>query len=172
MNRLFILALLWIALGAIAAGTASATTALRPFNVNELTDRSTLVIRGEVERIESERQGDAIFTNIDIVSMETWKGNAQVGRVQLRVYGGSSDGLRTTVIGAPCWGGGEEAVLFLVSNGPSTYDVLALGQGKFHVAADGRLERDLDGIAFVEPAAEVMPETVPALKSAVLAAMR
>lgn len=171
MFRLSLCTLLCLAAGAIAI-PADATTALQAYSVSELTNRSTLVLRGRIDRIESFQQGAAIFTDIELNPLETWKGDAPTGRVQLRVYGGSYDGIRTTVIGAPCWSEGEESVLFLVPNGPSTYDVLALAQGKFVVTAGGTLERDLSGIAFAQPATEIIPETVPALKAAVLDAIR
>lgn len=158
----------------IAGMTASAfaTTAIRPLSVEELATRADLVVRGSVESINSFRDGDRIYTNIDVRVTETWKGETEPETVRVRVYGGSADGYRTIVMGAACWGPSEEAVLFLVSNGVDTYDVLSLAEGKFHLEAEGTLERDLTGIAFAEPSLEAMPTTVTELQSAVTAALR
>jgi hypothetical protein len=162
------------ALVLIAGMTASAfaTTAIRPLSVEELATRADLVVRGSVESIDSFRDGDRIYTNIDVRVTETWKGETEPETVRVRVYGGSADGYRTIVIGAACWDPSEETVLFLVSNGVDTYDVLSLAEGKFHLAAEGTVERDLTGIAFAEPSLEVMPTTVTELQSAVTAALR
>ena len=158
----------------IAGMTASAlaTTAIRPSSVGDLTARADLVVRGSVQNVESFQDGDRIFTKIDVNVVETWKGETEPATVRVRVYGGSAGGYRTIVMGAPCWDLGEEAVLFLVANGPGTFDVLSLSEGKFHLAAGGNLERDLTGIAFAQSSLEPMPTTVNELKSAVIAALR
>jgi hypothetical protein len=153
------------------AASALATTALRPLSVDEMATRADLIVRGQVDRIDSYKDGDKIYTNIDVAIAETWKGEAETTTVRIRVYGGVADGRRTIVIGAPCWDPGEEAVLFLVGNGPGTFDVLSLAEGKFRLDA-GAAERDLTGIAFAQPSLEPMPATVDELKDAVTAALR
>src|SRR5690606_12655826 len=119
------------------SASAFATTALRPLSVEEMATRADLVVRGTVERIDSFRDGDRIYTDIDVRVSETWKGDVESETVRVRVYGGSADGYRTIVMGAACWSPYEEAVLFLVSNGVDTYDVLSLAEGKFHLAPEG-----------------------------------
>lgn len=157
---------------ASVAAIASATTAVSPIDIAQLSARADVIVHGDVAGLVSFLDGARIHTDIHFTVTESWKGSVDGTSVRLRVYGGSFEGKRTTVIGAPCWRTGEEAVVFLVANGGDTYDILALAEGKFAVEPDGSVTRDLSGIAYAEPADVAAPGTLEALKDAVLTSLR
>lgn len=166
-----------LALFALFAGPALATTALAPASVEQLTAHADLALEGRVVSIHSFREGQQIFTEIEVEVLEAVKGRA-AGTVTLRLYGGVVDGKRTRVIGAPCIGTGEEVFLFLAANGPRSYDVVNLAEGKFSIVrgaemrGGGEVRRDLREIAFIDPAMPAIPSTLADLKAAVRVAAK
>ena len=162
--------------GLSGAPGALATTAMAPLTVRELTNRSDLAIHGTVESISSSREGQGIFTEIEVRIQDTLKGRAVSENVVLKLYGGTYKGVRTRVVGGPCLSTQEEVVLFLISNGPDTYDVVSLAEGKFSVVRDhsatAKVERELGGIRYIDTTPPVVPETLDTLKAAVRASAR
>lgn len=124
----------------------------------------------------SVREGDQIFTYIDVGVREPLKGGGRADTVTLKLYGGEVDGVRTRVVGAPCLSAGEEVVLFLRPNSATTYGVVELAQGKFRVtrAENGtaQVERDLTGIQFLRQSPDLAPTTLAELAEAVRAASK
>jgi len=162
--------------GLAGAPGALATTAVAPLTVGELTSRSDLAIHGTVESISSYREAQGIYTEIEVRIQDTLKGRAVSENVVLKLYGGTYEGVRTRVVGAPCLGTQEEVVLFLKANGPDTYDVVSLAEGKFSVVRDGSaspsVERELGGISYIDKTPPAVPETLETLKAAVRASAR
>lgn len=156
--------------------TADATTAAARLSLDELTERSDLVIRGTVESIQFEFvPGKGPFTRIEVALDDVLAGNAGGETVTVRMYGGEHEGMHTRMDGAPCLGYGEEVVLFLAANGPDTFNVVNLAEGKFAVdrsTGSARiLERDLSGIVYLDAGFEpVIPRTLDAFAASVRAA--
>ena len=142
--------------------------------MERLTGVSDLAVHGTVESIHSERDGDRIYTYVEVRPAEIVKGLA-LPAVTLRLYGGVYENTRTKVVGGPCMAVGEEVFLFLKANGESTFDVVNLSEGKFRVlrpvGQEARVERDLSDIRYVNGTSGVpVPETLAGLKAAVRAA--
>jgi len=166
--------------GIIAMATgptaANATTAVARLSLDELTERSDLVVHGTVESIRFEFVPEkGPFTRIEIALDEVLAGNATGETVTVRMYGGEHDGKHTRMDGAPCLGFGEEVVLFLAANGPDTFNVVNLAEGKFAVdRSTGSAEipeRDLSGIVYLDSETEpVIPRTLDAFAASVRAA--
>lgn len=157
------------------APVASATSSLAPLTPAELTVRADLVVRGTVGEMTSSMENQQIFTRIEVRPSETLKGRASADTVTLRLYGGVHGRLRTRVIGAPCLSPGEEVVLFLKANGPATFDVVSLAEGKLSVVrprvGPPVVRRDLDGISYLDASGlGRFPTSLDGLKAAVRAA--
>ena len=156
----------------------NATTALSRLTLEELTDRSDLVLHGNVDAIEFEWVPEkGVFTRITISPRDVLKGTTAGETVTIRMYGGKYGDLQISMDGAPCMGSGEEVVLFLKANGPDTFNVVNLAEGKFSVDSSGPeseiLDRDLTGIAYLDPAFEpTIPITLDDLKTAIRQAAR
>jgi hypothetical protein len=156
---------------------AHATTARAILAIEELTQRSDLVVHGTVSSMRSSMEDGRIFTTIDVTPTEIVKGAPSTRHVTLKLYGGVFNGMRTMVIGAPCISNGEEIVAFLKANSPSTYDLVNLAEGKFSVIRDGgsspAVERDLRGIHYLDPhTIPHIPATLDELLSMVRSANR
>ncbi|ANM30467.1 hypothetical protein ABI59_14145 [Acidobacteria bacterium Mor1] len=154
---------------------AMATSALSPLSVDELRDRSDLVVEGTVQSMESVRENDRIFTYIHVDVSDRLKGAAG-DAITLKLYGGVHEGIRTRVLGAPCMGSGEEVLLFLKANGVGTFDVVNLAEGKFEIVRDGGepgVRRDLSGIHYLAPGdLTAFPQTLEELRQAVRSSTR
>lgn len=92
-----------------------------------LTQEAEAVVIGEVTRVQSawDTRHETIYTAIDVVVAETWKGGPRTGEtLHLLEPGGSLDGLELRVHGAPRFRLGERAVLFLRASGDPTAEVI------------------------------------------------
>lgn len=132
---------------------ASATTML-PMSIEELTDRSSLIIKGTVASIDAYKNEETgvINSKVSIIPEEVLKGqlpsNAQVVVI---VWGGTVGDLTMYVPGAPEFNEGERVLLFLNDfNGEK--HVVGLAQGKFSIVEteEGvKAVRDIGDIYFV-----------------------
>ena len=160
------------------ASVATATTALSRLTLEELTDRSDLVLHGDVGAVEFEWVPEkGVFTRITIAPRDVLKGERTEDTVTIRMYGGKYGDLQISMDGAPCMQSGEEVVLFLKANGSDTFNVVNLAEGKFSVDTSAPqpqvLERDLTGIAYLDPAFEpTIPVDLDAFKAAIRRAAR
>ena len=82
-----------------------------PVNVEQLTERSTLIVRGIVASSEAKWVGRVIYTHYNLVVQETLKGGAQ-SSVTVAVLGGALGNVRLAVPGVPDLSTGEELVFF------------------------------------------------------------
>lgn len=114
---------------------ASATT-IKPLSVEELTTRSTHVVRARAVESHSawNAQHTLIYTETRFTTEENLKGTAPA-TFTVRRIGGSAEGYTQKVSGVRPWQAGEEAVLFLHPSEASdgTYSVTGLMQGNFMV---------------------------------------
>jgi len=163
--------------GAFAPLAARATLSAAQLPVEELARRSDLVVHGDVQRVTSYREGDRIFTLVDIRVREAWKGTPETGTISVRMYGGVLGGLRTRVLGAPCFSEGEELVAFLGVLDRDAYGVVGFAEGKFEVLHDGdgrpKVRRDLSETTYLDPTSPAdLSSTLEGLERSVRAASR
>lgn len=155
----------------LVASSALASSSAGMLSIDELTKYSDLVVHGRIGSIDSYMSNQHIFTEIEVMVTEQLKGKTDENSVILKLYGGTVNGIRTTVLGGPCLSMGEEVVLFLKSRDKETFDVLNLAEGKFSVqAGTQRVVRDLSGISYLSAERPRIPETLDELKAAIAAA--
>jgi hypothetical protein len=141
--------------GALAFLTAlsAQATAVLALSFEEMTARSTAVVRGTAGA--SEAHWDPthrhLFTYTEIRADEILKGRAPAVML-VRSPGGEAEGLGQRVEGSPRFSPGEAVVVFLepVADEPTTFQVMALAAGKVTLAlsntGEPRATRDLSGI--------------------------
>ncbi|HYV44598.1 MAG TPA: hypothetical protein VFA20_07025 [Myxococcaceae bacterium] len=146
-----------LALLAAPSGSARGATVLR-LSFEELTDRSDAVVRGRVvgstPKMNAAAGRISTFTEVQVI--EAIKG-APGKRITVRQPGGEVGGIGQAVEGAARFAPGEEVVLFLqrAPDDATVFHVLSMSAGKVRLEKKRdalRAVRDLDGIAFVDPA--------------------
>ncbi len=166
-----------LALAAFRPHPAHATSALAMLSIEQLTERSDLVVEGRVGAIRPALEGQRIFTYVDLHPVDVLKGEQPGAPIVVKLYGGAYGEYRTAIDGAPCFDRGEHVVVFLKARRTGTYGVVNLAEGKFRLAspaaATARVTRDLRGIAYLDAGVKpVIPETLAGLKTAIRAAAR
>jgi hypothetical protein len=127
--RLAITALLY-------AITAVATT-LERLTLEDMTQKSTGIVRGRVIGCSGEMRQNVIFTRCEVSVSETWKGNAAPRQI-VYVPGGRAGRLAQTIAGAPALETGQEYVIFLWAGRSGINQVIGLHQGVFQLVADAK----------------------------------
>lgn len=161
-------AILGLGLGLAIASPVDSSTA-RSLDIVDLSERADLVIHARVVDRDSWRDGIA-WTRISFDVLDSWKG--EVGpALELVVPGGWTGDFGTLVFGMPSFEPGEEVALFLAGE-DGAWRPLGLSQGKFAVAADGSLSRDLSGLQLARvggrlPREVSAPQTLQALRQRV-----
>lgn len=129
-------------------GPVLQATVMRELSIEELSARSSHVVRGtvlgQVSRWSEDRKG--ILTYVDVAVHEQVKGAPPLpGVIQIVQPGGELDGVRMKIVGGPVFHDGEEVFLFLKRywDSPGTEDMTILVGGVM-----GRLPvlRDPEGI--------------------------
>ena len=136
LQHLAILATL--SFGAVAPSFA---TTVAPLSVEQVTDASDLIVRGEVEEmwVEPDTSG-RIYTRVLVRVTKVLKGTVEVDDyVTVESAGGTLDGQTMIVDGAPRYSVGEDTLLFLTDK-PSrgVYGTVGLNLGKYTVRPDPR----------------------------------
>jgi len=112
--------------------TVSGAT-LEKLTVEQMAEKSTLIVRGRVTGCTGESQGSMIFTRCTATVSETWKGSGSPN-VSFLTPGGTFRGLVQTFVGTPSMNSGEEYVLFLWAGRSRRYQIIGLSQGVFDIA--------------------------------------
>ncbi|HEV2843586.1 MAG TPA: matrixin family metalloprotease [Thermoanaerobaculia bacterium] len=143
--RLLVLPLLVLAL---CAQPAAATTYMM-MSDQDLTDQAPAVVEARVMGVEFAPVVDGLPATDYLVEVSrVLKGDLPGSTVMVRVPGGiNPEGVGRKIWGAPQFGEGEEAILFLKPSKDGTYRIVHLMLGAFHKrTVDGRAVavRDLD----------------------------
>ena len=121
---------------ALFAGGLDAAT-LEKLTVEEMAQKSTLIVRGRVTGCAGETRGPVIYTRCSVAVSESWKGHPGT-QISFVVPGGSAQGLTQTFTGTPKFDSGTEYVLFLWAGRSGTNQVIGLSQGVFDLKTDGK----------------------------------
>jgi hypothetical protein len=113
---------------------ASAAT-LEKLTLDEMVQKSTAIVRGQVLSSSAAAHGSLIYTHYRIQVTERWKG-AEAGVMDVVVPGGTANGMRQNFAGAPSLARGGEYVLFLWTGPSGLTHVVGLTQGLFSVRRD------------------------------------
>lgn len=136
----------WIlAILVLAQQTATASIFVK-YDVHSLTRKSAAVVHARVIDMESSwnESRTSIFTNVTLAVLGTLYGEAG-SSVVVQVPGGSLDGYRIVMDGAPTFRRDEEVVVFLARDSHGAIRVPGYYQGVARVVRDGKGARLLRG---------------------------
>jgi len=119
---------------ALASLPAAAATLLR-LELDEMIDKSTAIVRGQVAGSWARFHGPVIYTHYRIRVLERWKGT-EASEIDVVVPGGVTGGLRQVFPGAPKLEDGNEYILFLWTGMSGLTNIMGLTQGLFDVHHD------------------------------------
>lgn len=129
-QRVFVLTFFAVLLG--SASVFGAT--LEKLSVEDMSRKSTTIVRGRVTSCQGEQQGSSIVTRCRVQILENWKGS--LSEPSFVIPGGQANGLIQSISGAPKVIEGQEYVLFLWTGRSGVAQVIGLSQGLFDLAAD------------------------------------
>jgi hypothetical protein len=118
-------------------GSLASGTSLVRMSVADMTRISSAVVRARCMANETGWQGGEIWTVTTFSVEETWKGATAI-QIRVRLPGGSTGGLTSTIAGVPRFMPGEDVVLFLEAKGKGEFSVVSWMQGTFRVWRDVR----------------------------------
>ena len=126
----------WLTLAALVAVQA---TTLQRLSLDEMIQQSTSVVRATVKGSYSALRGQDIWTFYQLQVAETLKsGGPGAGTsLDVAVPGGTVQGVRQAIAGAPALAPGTEYVMFLWTSRSGLTQVIGLSQGLFLVTRDG-----------------------------------
>ncbi|HEY3738665.1 MAG TPA: hypothetical protein VGL53_02415 [Bryobacteraceae bacterium] len=119
---------------AVFMASVSATT-LERLSMGDMTDQSTMIVRGTVTSSAGELRNGVISTHYQFAVSETWKGSSGT-KVDIYVPGGTAQGFLQSVPGAPVLSPGVEYVIFLWTGPSGRPQIIGLSQGLFSVVSD------------------------------------
>jgi hypothetical protein len=108
---------------------------LEKLSLDQMTVKSTAVIRGRVQSCAGEFRGSVIYTHCKVNVSEVWKGSAS-SQTDVATLGGAARGAVQSFAGAPALKTGEEYVLFLWTGKSGLTQVIGLSQGVFQIKAE------------------------------------
>jgi len=169
-----------VLLAALAVAAPVSASLLRPLSIHDLTQRSDVVIRGQVVAVRtvSSNGGRMPVTLAEIEVLEVLSGTLPPRRRLLVTQpGGVANGIELDYAGRPIFTAGEETVLFLQQRAPGRFIPVGLAQGKYNVGpagsgGDRSLRRDLNGAALAGAAPEATAATLAELRARVSATPR
>jgi hypothetical protein len=134
-------------------------TVIVPAEFREVVEESTLIAYGRVTDVRPEwadgRQRIDTVVTVDVMS---WFKGGEQAAVSFVVPGGQVGRYRQVMIGAPVFKPGDEAFLFLKSQGAGMPYVFGLNQGVFRVRIDARGVRKVVSPALLAAGAD--PEII------------
>lgn len=135
-------------LGCFTLPVFSAT--LERLTLDDMTTRSTAIVRGNVVSSSTAARGPIIYTHYRIQVTERWKGtDAQT--MDVVVPGGAAGSMRQSFSGAPLLANGLDYVLFLWQSRSGLTHIIGLSQGLFTVKPDSKGTLTVQRPAATEP---------------------
>ena len=123
-----VVVLAWAAL--VARGAT-----LVQLGLDEMIEKSTAIVRGQVSGSYAATHGSIIYTHYRVQVVERWKGPA-TAELDIVVPGGSAGGLRMTFPDSPKLTEGGEYVLFLWKGSSGLTNIIGWSQGIFDLKRD------------------------------------
>jgi hypothetical protein len=124
-----------IAIGFVLAIACLNAATLERLSLEEMTTKSTSIVRGQVTSSWSAFSGPVIYTHFKIVVAERLKGSGTAS-VEIVVPGGVANNMRQTFSGTPELEPGKEYVLFLWTGSNGMTQLIGLTQGLFTLGKD------------------------------------
>jgi hypothetical protein len=108
---------------------------LSKLSLDEMTQRSTAIVRARVLGSSSAAHGNLIYTHYRLQVSERWKG-APAGEMDVVVPGGVAGGFRQTFAGTPKPTEGAEYLFFLWTSHAGLTHIIGLSQGLLDLKTD------------------------------------
>jgi len=139
----------------LSCGIVRATT-LKRMSVAELSRAAHTIVRARCVTISTKWDSGEIWTFTTFDVEETWKGSVPA-RITVRLIGGQTGNLKSTVSGVPRFDRGEELVLFLQKTSAGDFSVVSWVQGTFRITHERStgseiVTQDTAGFAVFDPA--------------------
>jgi hypothetical protein len=165
-----------------AIGAPAVATTLARISLDQMSLTAKLIVRAKCVENSTSWDAGEIWTFMSFNVEETWRGSAP-GLITVRLLGGRSGNLTSSVSGVPRFRPGEEVVLFLEPTARGDFSVVSWEQGTFRIqrnAATGQNSATQDTASFAtfDPATQqfeiagIQHLPVEALRARVEAALR
>ncbi len=125
----------WLICAVLFVCTAAKATTLKRMTVREMTQAAELVVRARCVESAAKWDDGEIWTFTRFEIEEAWKGSAP-GQIVVRLLGGTTAELTSSVDGVPRFHAGEEVVLFLAPTSRGDYSIVSWMQGTFRIALE------------------------------------
>ena len=137
---IFVCMRMWLRFATAFAGLAGLllqlpATTLERLTLEEMSQKSTSVVRARVTGSHAKYRGTDIYTYVQLQVSETWK-SAGHAVTEVAVPGGAVNGIRQIAAGAPELKTGQEYVLFLWTSRSGLTQITGLSQGVFNISKD------------------------------------
>jgi len=132
----------------MAALTGLQATTLQQLSLNDMIQKSTVIVRGTVQPSYTAAHGSVIYTHYTVHVTEQWKSATPLAQIDFAVPGGRANGIQQTFAGAPGFVSNQEYVLFLWTSRTGLTQVIGLSQGLFVVgpgSGDPMINRPIIG---------------------------
>lgn len=130
-------------------------TTLKAMSLGEMTRDAAEVVRARCVKNSTGWDGGEIWTFSMFEVEETWKGAAE-RQLRVRLLGGRTESVTSTVSGVPRFRSGEEVVLFLEPTSRGDYSVVGWMEGTFRIRREVNgtesVTQDTAGIETYDPA--------------------
>jgi len=123
-----------------ALGIAASATTLERLNLDQMIERSSLIVRGQVLDSSAVKRGSTIYTVYRVKVTQWIKGSGSSQVLEVNLPGGKLGGYRQSFAGTPTLQPGAENVLFLWTSPRGFQHVLGLSQGVFDITTNSRGE--------------------------------
>jgi hypothetical protein len=118
------------------SGLATATT-LQQLSTDAMIQQSTAIVRVQVTGSAPVLRGRNIYTQYQFTVLETLKPAAGgLASTSVSIPGGTLQGIRQMVAGAPALAAGQQYVVFLWTSKSGLTQIIGLSQGLFNVMQD------------------------------------
>ncbi len=134
------------------AGLAAPAATLERLSLDDMTSRSTAIVRARAVSSSTVQIGSIIYTKTRFEVLERWKG-PDAAQVDVTEPGGTRGGASEHYVGVPHFSPGQELVLFLWTGPSGRTQVIGLSQGALQVA---RTAPDGDAQVIRQPSGETM----------------
>lgn len=118
-----------------AIGSLAGATTLARMSLGQMSLTAKLIVRAKCVGNSTSWDAGEIWTFTSFDVEETWRGSAP-GRITVRLLGGRSGNLTSSVSGVPRFRPGEEVVLFLEPTARGDFSVVSWEQGTFRIRRD------------------------------------
>lgn len=144
MRRLMISALVLACCAALPGST------LLKLSLDDMIQKSTVIIHGTAQPGYSAFRGAMIYTHYQVQVANTYKGT-QASSIDVAVPGGVVNGVQQAVAGAPMLTPGQDYFLFLWTSKSGLTQVIGLSQGLFYVTKNSSGQLIVSRGATTEP---------------------